>query len=81
MIKNIINIIHTKIGQLVMSIILGLGLSTLFRKSCENRDCIIFRAPSIKILRENTYKYNNKCYNFKETAMKCGMASKKIEFE
>jgi len=72
---------HTKLGQYIISIILGIGLSTLFRKSCENRNCIVFRAPPMEKLEKTTYKYNNKCYNFKETAMKCGSAPKSVNFE
>ena len=71
---------HTKIGQYIISIILGIGLSTLFRKSCEKRNCIVFRAPPLETLEKNTYRYNNKCYNFKETAMKCGSVPTSVDF-
>jgi len=81
MFKNILNVMHTQSGQYVISIILGIGLSTLFRKACENRDCIVFRAPPLETLEKNTYRHNNKCYNFKEMAMKCGSAPKSVKFE
>ena len=45
---NIERILRGKIGKIFMSILLGLGLTTLFRKVCKNRDCIVFHAPDIK---------------------------------
>jgi len=80
MIKNILNMMHTNFGQYLISVILGIGLSSLFRKACNDRNCIVFHAPPLETLAENTYKYNNKCYKFKETAMKCDSAPKKVIF-
>ena len=45
---NIERILHGKIGKIFMSVLLGLGLATLFRKVCKNRDCIVFYAPDIE---------------------------------
>lgn len=80
MFQNILKSVNTDIGKYLISIILGLGISSLFRKACNNRDCIVFQAPSLETLNNTTYKYNNKCYNFKETAVKCGSAPKKVFF-
>lgn len=80
MFQNILKSINTNIGQYLISIILGLGLSSLFRKVCNNRDCIVFHAPSLETLNDTTYKYDNKCYKFKEEAVKCGTAPKKVFF-
>lgn len=80
MFQNILKSINTNIGKYLISIIFGLGLSSLFRKVCNNRDCIVFHAPSLETLNNTTYKYDNKCYKFKETAVKCGSAPKKVFF-
>ena len=80
MFQNILKSINTDIVKYLISIILGLGLSSLFRKVCNNRDCIVFHAPSLETLNDTTYKYDNKCYKFKEEAVKCGTASKKVFF-
>ena len=45
---------NTSSGQFIMSVVLGLGLSTLFRKACKERNCIVFKAPALKKL---TIKY------------------------
>jgi hypothetical protein len=68
---SLVKVIQSKTGRIIVSILLGLGLATLFRKVCNERNCLVFRPPDMDELRKNTYKYNNKCYQFKEKAMKC----------
>jgi hypothetical protein len=80
MIKNILSAMHTDIGKYAISIILGFGLSSLFRKVCNERNCIVFHAPALDEVTKNTYSYGNKCYKFKEKAMKCGSAEREISF-
>ena len=56
MIDNVIKSMKTDIGKIILSIILGIGLASLFRKSCESRNCLKFYAPSFKeILRYVNY--------------------------
>ena len=47
-IDNVIKSMKTDIGKMILSIILGIGLASLFRKSCESRNCLVFHAPSFK---------------------------------
>ena len=61
----------TETGKCVVSIILGFGLASIFRKSCESRNCLIFNAPPISDIQENTYKHDGKCYKFSERAVRC----------
>ena len=77
MINNIIKSMKTDIGKIILSIILGFGLASLFRKSCESRNCLKFYAPSFKEINDNIYKYDNKCYKFKEHSVKCNGKNKK----
>jgi len=76
-IDNVIKSMKTDIGKMILSIILGIGLASLFRKSCESRNCLVFHAPSFKEINENVYKYDNKCYKFKEHPVKCNGKNKK----
>ena len=39
---NIKKFLSSRSGVIIMSIILGLGLSTLFRMSCTSRSCIVY---------------------------------------
>ena len=62
--------INTKTGRLLMSIVLGLGLSCLFRESCKGKHCIVQLAPPD--VTGKTFKYNDKCYSFVKTpASRC----------
>ena len=82
MLKNFLySIQHTELGKYIISIILGIGLASLFRKSCEGRTCMVFRGPSMDEIRKNTYKHGDKCFSFKEQSVKCGTVEKQIEFE
>ena len=73
-------LIYGDVGKIVISIILGLGLATLFRKVCKDRDCIIFKAPDIKKIKNQIFKFDGKCYKFEENIEKCNKNKKIIEF-
>ena len=53
-------ILENKLTINFISIIWGLGLSCLFYKICNERDCLIFKAPNIHFIKNNIWKYNNK---------------------
>ena len=64
-------LLHTETGRIIISIVLGLGIASLFRKVCKDRSCISFRAPPLKDLEKDTYKLDDKCYEYKTKAVKC----------
>jgi hypothetical protein len=78
MIKNILRAMHTEKGSYAISIILGLGIASLFRKICNGRNCIVFKSPDIEEVTSNTYQHDGKCYQFKEKSVKCGSAKRQI---
>lgn len=80
MIKNLTNLIYTKFGKYIISILLGLGLASLFRKACNNRNCLKFKAPTINSLKKKKFKYDNKCFKLKHNAVKCNSNKKKVHF-
>jgi len=67
-------------GKIFISIILGLGLATLFRKVCNDRNCIIFKAPDIKKIHNQIFKFQGKCYKFTEEIEKCNNNKKIVSF-
>lgn len=77
MIQNIVNSIHTKPGKYIMSIILGIGLACIFRKSCKNKNCLNFVAPSVDEIDNTQYKFNNKCYKFNSKTISCNPNKRK----
>lgn len=81
MITNLKKFLNSYIGQILASAILGFGLASIFRKSCENRNCLVFHAPSdLKQIEKDVYKYDGKCYKFKPTSMKCNKEKKILNF-
>ena len=72
---------HTQTGKIVLSIILGLGLATLFRTVCKDKNCIIFRAPPLAQIEGKTYKYDNKCYQYVPKSAKCDKTKSIVSFE
>ena len=57
--NNLIKTIHTPNGKLVISVILGIGLASLFRKVCTGRNCIVFKSPDFIKVEKNIYSHNN----------------------
>ena len=47
-------IFHTESGRIIISVLLGLGLSTLFRKGCVGRNCIEFVAPTLEDIKKKS---------------------------
>ena len=73
-------LLYGNVGRVVMSIILGLGLATLFRKVCTDRDCIVFKAPDINKIKNQIFDFGGKCYTFEEKIEKCNNNKKIVEF-
>ena len=70
--------IHTPNGQMIISFILGIGLASLFRKVCKDRNCIVFKAPDFDEVTKNVYTYGDKCYVFTKSAVPCGKTEREI---
>ena len=77
MFKNIITKVNTKYWKIIISILLGLVLASIFRKSCESRNCLIFHAPSFEEVYSKVYKHNNRCYKYKEQSVVCNPSKHK----
>jgi len=68
---NFQRLLNTDYGRNIISILLGLGLASLFRKVCTDKNCIIFNGPVIGDIEGKTYKYGDKCYKYSVHADKC----------
>ena len=51
---NLHRLFNTELGKTFISIMLGLGLATLFKKSCNNDKCRIYKAPPLKKIEINS---------------------------
>jgi hypothetical protein len=74
---NFKRLLNTDIGQTFISILLGLGLATMFRKVCEGKNCLIFNGPVINEIDGKIYKFGEYCHKYKLNAVSCN-ATKKI---
>ena len=64
-------LIYGKYSPYIISIVLGIGLSCMFRKICTERNCLLYRAPPLEKILDKIYKYGDKCYTFKPNAQSC----------
>jgi hypothetical protein len=79
--RGMMRLLHTHNGRYAISFILGIGLASLFRKICNDRNCIVFKAPPMDEVTKNTYAHGDKCYTFKEKMVKCNPNNKdKVSF-
>jgi len=76
---NIKRILYTPFGKIVISVLLGLGLATMFRKVCTDNNCIIFNGPVITDIEGKTYKYGEKCYKYTTSPIVCDKYKKIID--
>jgi len=58
-------------GRIIISVIWGLGLATLFRKACKGRNCIVIKSPNPKELKNKVYGFDGKCFKFNSYMTSC----------
>ena len=63
--------IHSSASRVVFGIIMGLGLASLFRKTCHGRNCMVFKAPDMAETKQYTFKYDGKCFNYNVNSARC----------
>jgi hypothetical protein len=73
--------VHTETGRTIMSILLGLGLASLFRTVCKDHNCLIFHAPPLDEFKDKIYKTNGKCVKYLPMPTKCSLNVKTVTFE
>lgn len=74
-------IFKNKYTKYIISIILGLGIASLFRESCKNKNCFNFVSPKkddLQTIEKDIYKFDNTCYTYEKQATKCDPSTKTI---
>lgn len=74
-------LLHTELGIIFMSILLGLGLATFFRKVCNDKNCIVFNGPVIDSITGKTYQYGEHCYKYTIKPVLCDKTKKIIDIK
>lgn len=72
-------LLNTPLGKFFISVLMGLGLATLFRKTCTAENCIMFNGPVISEIDGKTYQFGEMCYQYKMSPVKCDPMRKTIE--
>ena len=68
---SVLNILETEKGQIIVSVILGLGLASLFRKVCTEGNCVVIQGPPLDEVENKIFKQDSKCYRYKAVSTKC----------
>ncbi len=74
-------LLHSPTGKIMLSIILGLGVASLFRTVCKGRNCAVYYAPPLDEMDGETFKYDGKCYTYEPSHVKCDKSKDILEFK
>jgi hypothetical protein len=75
---NLKRLLYTEMGQVLISILLGLGLATMFRQACSGKNCLVFNGPVISEIDGKIYKYGEYCHKYELNATSCNAVKKVI---
>lgn len=76
---NIKNLLNSETGHIIISVILGIGLATLFRKVCKDKNCIEFNGPVISEIDGSIYQFADTCYKYDLKTTKCDINKQIID--
>ncbi len=62
---------YSPTGQYIISVILGLGVASLFRKVCNDKKCIHFSGPMLDQINEKVYQWGDYCYKYRRETCAC----------
>jgi len=62
---NFRRMLHQPLGKIFISILLGLGLASLFRKVCQDKQCLEFRGPPVSAIQGKVFANgDDKCVEY-----------------
>ena len=64
-------LLNSHIGKIIISVVLGLGLATIFRKVCKDNSCVIIKGPNSEEIKKYVYKIDSDCFKYTPVATKC----------
>ncbi len=67
----ILRLLDTREGQIIISLILGLGLAALFQRVCIDGNCVIIQGPPLEEVENKIFKQEDKCYRYKAENTTC----------
>ena len=76
---NIGRLLNSSLGQILLSILLGLGLSTIFKQSCSGQSCITYHGPILGQIEGKTYQYGERCYTYTIAPIQCSSVRQSVD--
>ena len=76
---NFKRLLTTPTGIIFISMLLGLGLATLFRKVCNDKNCIVFKGPVLQDIEDKIFEENGNCYKYTLTKETCNSNKRIID--
>lgn len=73
-------LLYSKYSCLLISIILGFGLATMFRKECKEGSCLEFKGVPIKKTKNKIFLHNNSCHKFSSNSEACDSQKRQVPF-
>ena len=64
-------IVDTSSGSIIVSVIIGLGLASFFRKVCKDGRCVVIKGPDVQEIRDKVYKIDDECYKYSPVMTEC----------
>ena len=58
-------------GQIMISIVLGFGLATMFKKVCKGKNCFVIKGPNPNEVAKHYYKIADRCYKYTPEVTPC----------
>jgi hypothetical protein len=58
-------------APIILSVIWGIGLAILFRRSCRNRQCMVVKGPKPEEMENKIYSFDDKCYKYTAKTTTC----------
>jgi hypothetical protein len=60
----------SRTGRIIVSVIVALGIASLFRFTCKG-DCIVIKGPPLSETKNNIYKIDDTCYKYNAVSTIC----------
>lgn len=76
---NVKRLLYSPLGRIIISILLGLGLATIFRKVCNDRNCLTFKGPILGDIDGKIYKHGEKCFSYTAVSTPCDTNKQTID--
>jgi hypothetical protein len=64
-------IFKDKYTKIILGMLWGFGLACIFRKACNGRNCVIYKAPNPSDVQNQVYSFEEKCYKYKTETVSC----------